>query len=114
MKHLCRWPGNSSTAEGKPEEKLKICTTPKLLIIDEIGYPPIDRPGANLFFELISRRYEEGPMIPTSDRSFSAWGGVFGDRVIATAILDGLLRRAITLNRAHKLSSGAAVAAEKT
>jgi DNA replication protein DnaC len=84
--------------EGRLDEKLKVFTTPRLLIIDEIGYLPIDRFGANLFFQLISRRYERGPMILTSNQSFGAWGEVFGDRVIATAILDRLLHHAVTLN----------------
>jgi DNA replication protein DnaC len=85
-------------AEGRLEDKLKFYTTPRLLIIDEIGYLPIDRQGANLFFQLISRRYERGPMILTSNQGFGAWGEVFGDRVIATAILDRLLHHAVTLN----------------
>jgi DNA replication protein DnaC len=85
-------------AEGRLDEKLKVYTTPRLLIIDEIGYLPIDRLGANLFFQLISRRYERGPMILTSNQSFGAWGEVFGDRIIATAILDRLLHHAVTLN----------------
>ncbi len=85
-------------AEGKLEDKLKFYTTPRLLIVDEIGYLPIERMGANLFFQLISRRYERGPMILTSNQSFGAWGDVFGDRVIATAILDRLLHHAVTLN----------------
>jgi DNA replication protein DnaC/transposase len=85
-------------AEGRPEEKLKLYTAPRLLIIDEIGYLPIDRVGANLFFQLISRRYERGPMVLTSNQSFGAWGEVFGDRVIATAILNRLLHHAVTMN----------------
>ena len=85
-------------AEGRLDEKLKVYATPRLLIIDEIGYLPIDRLGANLFFQLISLRYERGPMILTSNQSFGAWGEVFGDRVIATAILDRLLHHAVTLN----------------
>ena len=85
-------------AEGKLEDKLKFYTVPRLLIIDEIGYLPIERVGANLFFQLISRRYERGPMILTSNQSFGAWGEVFGDRVIATAILDRVLHHAITVN----------------
>jgi DNA replication protein DnaC len=85
-------------SEGRLEEKLKHYTVPRLLVIDEIGYLPIDRVGANLFFQLISRRYEKGPMILTSNQSFGAWGEVFGDRVIATAILDRVLHHAITLN----------------
>lgn len=84
--------------EGRLEEKLKVYTVPRLLIIDEIGYLPIDRTGANLVFQLISRRYERGPMILTSNQSFGAWGDVFGDRVIATAILDRVLHHAITIN----------------
>ena len=84
--------------EGRLDERLKLYTVPRLLIIDEIGYLPIDRAGANLFFQLISRRYERGPMILTSNQSFGSWGEVFGDRVIATAILDRILHHAITLN----------------
>jgi DNA replication protein DnaC len=85
-------------AEGRIEEKIKHYTVPRLLIVDEIGYLPIDRQGANLFFQLISRRYEKGPMVLTSNQSFGAWGEVFGDRVIATAILDRVLHHAITIN----------------
>jgi DNA replication protein DnaC len=87
-----------ATSEGRLEDKLKLYTVPPLLISDEIGYLPIERQGANLFFQLISRRYERGPMILTSNQSFGAWGEVFGDRVIATAILDRVLHHAITLN----------------
>ena len=85
-------------AEGRLEEKIKLYTVPRLLIIDEIGYLPIDQTGANLFFQLISRRYEKGPMILTSNQSFGSWGEIFGDRVIATAILDRILHHAITVN----------------
>ena len=84
--------------EGRLDEKLKLYTVPRLLIVDEIGYLPIDRDGANLFFQLVSRRYERGPLILTSNQSFGSWGEVFGDRVIATAILDRILHHAITLN----------------
>jgi DNA replication protein DnaC len=88
--------------ENRLEDKLKLYTIPRLLIIDEIGYLPIDRTEANLFFQLISRRYEKGPMILTSNQSFGAWGEVFGDRVLATAILDRVLHHAITINiRGH-------------
>ena len=73
-------------------------TQPKLLIIDEIGYIPIDRQGANLFFELISRRYERGSILLTSNQSLGAWGEIFGDTVIASAILDRLLHHATTIN----------------
>jgi DNA replication protein DnaC len=85
-------------SEGRLEEKLKLYTVPRLLLVDEIGYLPIDQSGANLFFQLISRRYEKGPMILTSNQSFGSWGEVFGDRVIAAAILDRVLHHAITVN----------------
>ena len=89
-------------AENRLEDKLKLYTIPRLLIIDEIGYLPMDRTGANVFFQLISRRYEKGPMILTSNQSFGAWGEGFGDRVLATAILDRVLHHAITINiRGH-------------
>ena len=84
--------------ENRLEERLKMLTQPKLLIIDEIGYIPIDRQGANLFFQLISRRYERGSILVTSNQSLGAWGEVFGDTVIASAILDRLLHHATTVN----------------
>jgi DNA replication protein DnaC len=87
-----------AAAEGRLDDRLKLYTVPRLLIIDEIGYLPIDRAGANLFFQLISRRYERGPMILTSNQSFGSWGEVFGDPVLATAILDRVLHHAITIN----------------
>jgi hypothetical protein len=59
---------------------------------------PIDRHGANLFFQLISRRYERGAIILTSNQSLGAWSEVFGDPVIATAVLDRLLHHSITVN----------------
>jgi DNA replication protein DnaC len=85
-------------AEGRLEDKLELYTLPRWLIMDEIGYLPIERQGANLFFQLISRRDERGPLILTSNQSFGAWGEVFGDRVIATAILDRVLPHAVTIN----------------
>ena len=66
--------------------------------MDEIGYIPIDRQGANLFFQLVSRRYEKGSILLTSNHSLGAWGEVFGDPVIASAILDRLLHHATTIN----------------
>lgn len=62
------------------------------------SYIPIDRHGANLFFQLVSRRYERGAIILTSNQSLGAWSDVFGDPVIATAVLDRLLHHSITVN----------------
>jgi len=78
-------------AEGRIEERLSFFAKPKLLIVDELGYLPFEPNTAHLFFQLVSRRYERGSMLITSNRAISEWGGVFGDAVVATAILDRLL-----------------------
>ncbi|MDP3936376.1 MAG: IS21-like element helper ATPase IstB, partial [Alphaproteobacteria bacterium] len=87
-----------ANSENRLEEKLRALCTPKLLIIDEIGYLPLDRHGAHLFFHLIARRYEKGALILTSNQAYSNWGEVFGDTVLATAILDRLLHHATSIN----------------
>ena len=78
-------------AEGRLEERLGFFAKPKLLIIDELGYLPFETNAAHLFFQLISRRYERGSVLITSNRSVGEWGSVCGDPVVATAILDRLL-----------------------
>ena len=77
--------------EGWLEEKLTHYAKPKLLIVDELGYLPFEPDAAHLFFQLVSRRYERGAMLVTSNRAVGEWGSVFGDPVVATAILDRLL-----------------------
>jgi len=77
--------------EGKLAEKIGQYSKPKLLIIDELGYLPFDPKAAHLFFQLVSRRYEKGSILITSNRSVGEWGEVFGDPIVATAILDRLL-----------------------
>jgi DNA replication protein DnaC len=62
-----------------------------VLIVDELGFLPFETNAAHLFFQLVSRRYERGSMLITSNRSVGEWGTVFGDPVVATAILDRLL-----------------------
>jgi DNA replication protein DnaC len=76
---------------GRLEERLAHWSKPKLLIIDELGYLPFEPNAAHLFFQLVSRRYERGSLLVTSNRSVSEWGNVFSDPVVATAILDRLL-----------------------
>lgn len=71
---------------------------PELLIVDEIGYFPFDKISANTFFQIISKRYEHGSLILTSNKSYIEWGKIFGDDVLATAILDRLLHYATTFN----------------
>jgi DNA replication protein DnaC len=78
-------------ADGRLEERLALFAKPKLLIIDELGYLPFEPNAAHLFFQLVSRRYERGSLLITSNRSVGEWGTVFGDPVVATAILDRLL-----------------------
>lgn len=78
-------------ADGRLEERLMLLAKPKLLIVDELGYLPFEPNAAHLFFQLVSRRYERGAMLITSNRSVGEWDLVFGDPVVATAILDRLL-----------------------
>lgn len=77
--------------EGRLEERLAQYVKPKLLIVDELGYLPFEQNAAHLFFQLVSKRYERGAMLLTSNRAVGEWGAVFGDAVVATAILDRLL-----------------------
>jgi DNA replication protein DnaC len=77
--------------ENRLEDKLLHFTKPKLLIIDELGYLPLEPDAAHLMFQLVSRRYERGSLLVTSNLTTSEWGTVFGDPVVATAILDRLL-----------------------
>ncbi len=83
--------------EGRLTEKIRFHSRAALLIIDEIGYLPVTSGGANLFFQLVNARYEKGAMILTSNRGFAEWGEVFGDPVVATALLDRLLHHAIVV-----------------
>lgn len=83
--------------EGRLTEKIRFYARASLLIVDEIGYLPITTGGANLFFQLVNARYEKGSMIQTSNRRFAEWGEVFGDPVVATALLDRLLHHAVVI-----------------
>ena len=83
--------------EGRLAERIRSYARPALLIVDEIGYLPITAGGANLFFQLVNARYEKGAMILTSNRGFAEWGEVFGDPVVATALLDRLLHHAVVV-----------------
>ena len=84
-------------AEGKLEERLTRYAKPKLLIVDEFGYLPLEPQAAHLFFALVSRRYERGSLLVTSNRGVSDWGTVLNDPVVATAILDRLLHHSHVL-----------------
>jgi DNA replication protein DnaC len=84
--------------EGRPDRQLRVYLAPKVLIIDEMGYLPMDELGATIFFQLVSARYQRGSIILTSNKSYGDWGSVFGDPIIATAILDRLLHHSTTIN----------------
>lgn len=77
--------------EGKISEKLKKLGSYKLLIIDELGYLPINKEDSKLFFQLIDRRYEKFSTIITTNINFSQWDEIFGDAIIANAIIDRIL-----------------------
>lgn len=83
---------------GTLARRLSIFTGHALLVVDEIGFLPLDAHQANLFFQVVSRRYEYGSMILTSNKCYAEWAEVFsGDAVIAAAILDRLLQHSTTI-----------------
>lgn len=84
--------------EGRLDRRMRVYLAPKVLIIDEMGYLPLDELGATIFFQLVSARYERGSIILTSNKSYGDWGSIFGDTIIATAILDRLLHHSTTIN----------------
>jgi DNA replication protein DnaC len=84
--------------ENRLPDKLRTLGKYKLLIIDEIGYLPMDIQGANLFFQLIARRYEKASTIFTSNKTFSQWNEIFADVTIASAILDRVLHHCTVIN----------------
>ena len=84
--------------EGRLDRRMRVYLAPKVLIIDEMGYLPLDDLGATIFFQLVSARYERGSIILTSNKSYGDWGSIFGDTIIATAILDRLLHHSTTIN----------------
>jgi DNA replication protein DnaC len=83
---------------GRFGQRLRVLTHPSLLIVDEIGYLPITRTGAMLFFQLMTRRYEHASTVLTSNKSFEEWGEVFGDEVMAAALIDRILHHCHIVN----------------
>ncbi len=85
-------------AAGKLLHRMKTLTYPSLLVVDEIGYLPVSRTGAMHFFQLMSRRYEHASTVLTSNKSFEEWGEIFGDEVMAAALIDRLLHHCHIIN----------------
>ena len=83
--------------DGALRERIRYYCRFALLIVDEIGYLPVTTGGGNLFFQLVNARYEKGAMILTSNRGFAEWGDIFGNSVVATALLDRLLHHAVVI-----------------
>ncbi|MHB0948183.1 MAG: IS21-like element helper ATPase IstB [Gemmatimonadaceae bacterium] len=83
---------------GRLTLRMKTLVVPSLLIVDEIGYLPITRTGAMLFFQLMSRRYEHAATVLTSNKGFEEWGEIFGDDVMAAALIDRLVHHCHIVN----------------
>ena len=84
--------------QGDLEAEIKRLALIPLIIVDEVGYIPFDPEAANLMFELVSSRYEKASMIITSNKPFSKWGEIFGDDMVATAMIDRLIHHAEILS----------------
>jgi DNA replication protein DnaC len=85
-------------AGGRLTHRLRTLVFPSLMIIDEIGYLPITRTGAMLFFQLLARRYEHASTILTSNKGFEDWGEIFGDEIMAAALIDRLVHHCHIVN----------------
>lgn len=90
----------SAHQAGALDTELKKIRRYKLIIIDEVGYIPFDTDAANLFFQLVASRYEQGSIMVTSNLPFGRWGEVFGDEVVAAAMIDRLVHHAEVLTLA--------------
>src|ERR1700752_4541069 len=84
--------------EGRLDRRMRVYLAPKVLVIDEVGYLPLDDLGTTIFFQLVSARYEQSSIILTSNKSYGDWGSIFGDPSIATAILDRWRQPSTTIN----------------
>jgi len=85
-------------AAGQLSRRLSVLTHPSLLVVDEIGYVPINHTGAVLFFQLMNRRYENASTVLASNKGFEEWGEVLGDEVMAAALIDRVLHHCHLVN----------------
>lgn len=93
MRHL-----GQAHRDGRFNSKMRTYTGPSVLVIDELGYLPMDAESAHWIFEVVTRRYERGSIVLTSNRGFAEWGQVFADTVVASAILDRILHHSTVMN----------------
>jgi DNA replication protein DnaC len=93
------WVARLQTAhqQGRPPRELVRLRRYGLIIVDEVGYIPFEQDAANLFFQLVSSRYEHASLILTSNLAFARWGDVFGDQVVAAAMIDRIVHHADVL-----------------
>lgn len=91
-----QWIDRLETAQHRNalDDELKRLERYALIVVDEIGYLPLERQAANLLFALVARRYERGSIIVTSNRGFEAWGEILGDQMVAAALIDRLVHHA--------------------
>jgi DNA replication protein DnaC len=85
-------------AQGRLHAELTRLGRVPLIVVDEVGYIPFDGEAANLFFQLVSARYERASVIVTSNKPFGRWGEVFGDPTVAAAMIDRLVHLAEVVN----------------
>ena len=85
-------------ASGALRRRLTVLSHPSLMVVDEIGYLPVNQSGAVLFFQLMSRRYEHASTVLTSNKGFEEWGEVLGDEVMAAALIDRILHHCHIVN----------------
>lgn len=88
----------AARAAGQLARRLRVLSHPALLIVDEIGYLPLSRDGAVLFFQLINHRYEHASTVLTSNKGFEEWGAILGDEVMAAALIDRLMHHCHVVN----------------
>lgn len=88
----------NARAAGQLARRLRVLSHPALLIVDEIGYLPLSRDGAVLFFQLINHRYEHASTVLTSNKGFEEWGTILGDEVMAAALIDRLMHHCHVVN----------------
>jgi DNA replication protein DnaC len=89
--------GEAKRSGGLEAELRRLSFVPPI-VVDEVGYIPFEAEAANLFFQLVSARYERASLIVTSNKPFSAWGEIFGDEVVAAAMIDRLVHHAEILS----------------